>query len=94
MPCTNCQRVDVVYHHTLHLTFRPFLILRAKLRQDNFFEASDGTGARPGPPVWFDQACNYCIEAARSAITFLEQCCRENVLCKVFFALQSWHGNH
>ncbi|KAF4974995.1 hypothetical protein FZEAL_8179 [Fusarium zealandicum] len=61
-----CQAmVSTMYHHTLLLTFRPFLILRAKLNQEN--SASDNTSAESlhTPPPWLDSACS----------------CATNILC-------------
>ncbi|KAF4121283.1 Fungal trans [Geosmithia morbida] len=65
------------YHHTLQLTFRPFLILRAKMRKQ-------GGPGRPvyTPPVWLDKACDYCLEAAKDLMSFLVGACRDNVLCR------------
>jgi hypothetical protein len=61
-----------VYHHTLLLTFRPFLILRAKLKQES---------SSSGPPPWLDTACEYCLEAARNMISFLAGACATNPFC-------------
>ncbi len=73
-----------MYHHTLVLTFRPFLVLRAKLRQE---DASSGTvtnsSSLPTPPPWLDTACEYCLDATRHCIVFLAGACEQNVLCQV-----------
>lgn len=61
-----------MYHHTLLLTFRPFLILRAKLKQES---------SSSGPPPWLDTACEYCLEAARNMISFLAGACATNPFC-------------
>ncbi|KAJ4141879.1 hypothetical protein NW754_014669 [Fusarium falciforme] len=77
-----CQAmVSTMYHHTLLLTFRPFLILRAKLKQEK--SSSDPTSAETlhAPPPWLDNACEYCLEAARNSIGFLTSSCATNTLC-------------
>ncbi|KAF5017683.1 hypothetical protein F66182_10368 [Fusarium sp. NRRL 66182] len=79
-----CQAmVSTMYHHTLLLTFRPFLILRAKLKHDR---ASAGANSKVNvhtPPPWLDTACEYCLEAARNSVGFLTGSCATNVLCHV-----------
>ncbi|KAF7547041.1 hypothetical protein G7Z17_g8001 [Cylindrodendrum hubeiense] len=73
-----CQAmVSTMYHHTLLLTFRPFLILRAKLKQDNSSPENNHS-----PPSWLDTACEYCLEAARNSIGFLTGSCATNILCQ------------
>ncbi len=75
----------LVYHHTLVLTFRPFLVLRAKLRQEDVSSnrtATDSSGL-PAPPPWLDTACEYCLDATRHCIVFLGGACEQNVLCRV-----------
>ncbi|KAK3906529.1 fungal-specific transcription factor domain-containing protein [Staphylotrichum tortipilum] len=84
-----CQTVmSTMYHHTMVLTFRPFMILRAKLRQER---ACSGNPAAPGssscanlpsPPPWLDKACEYCLEATKHCIAFLAGACEQNVLCR------------
>jgi hypothetical protein len=75
-----CQvMVSTMYHHTLLLTFRPFLILRAKIRQEN--SASGNSSLTP--PAWLNSACEYCLDAARSTIGFLSGACEQNSLCRV-----------
>lgn len=72
-----------MYHHTLILTFRPFLVLRAKLREGG---AGAGAGAgqpHPPPPAWLDTACEYCLDAARHSIAFLIRAFEKNELCRV-----------
>ncbi|KAH7246375.1 fungal-specific transcription factor domain-containing protein [Fusarium tricinctum] len=74
-----CQAmVSTIYHHTLLLTFRPFLILRAKLNRD---QATAGSEDVQMPPPWLDSACEYCLEAARNSVGFLTGSCATNVLC-------------
>ena len=71
-----CQTiVSTLYHHTLILTFRPFLVLRAKLQQED-------TANHPPPPPWLDTACEYCLDAARHSIAFLIRACERNELCR------------
>jgi hypothetical protein len=70
-----------VYHHTLILTFRPFLVLRAKLRHEDF--STESTSNLPSPPPWLDTACEYCLDATRHSLSFLEGACEQNVLCRV-----------
>jgi hypothetical protein len=76
----------LVYHHTLVLTFRPFLVLRAKLRQEVSSRGTDTAGnsnSPPPPPPWLDKACEYCLDATRHCIVFLEGACEQNMLCRV-----------
>ena len=73
-----------MYHHTLVLTFRPFLVLRAKLRQeDASSRTATGSTSLPTPPPWLDTACEYCLDATRHSIVFLAGACEQNVLCRV-----------
>ncbi|KAH7152017.1 hypothetical protein B0J13DRAFT_254181 [Dactylonectria estremocensis] len=77
-----CQAmVSTMYHHTLLLTFRPFLILRAKLKQDGSATGSGSLESHHTPPSWLDTACEYCLEAARNSVGFLTGSCATNVLC-------------
>lgn len=64
-----------MYHHTLHLTFAPCLVLRAKLRQE-------ATAPEALPP-WLDTACEYALDAARRLVGFLARSCEQNILCRV-----------
>ncbi|RFN51479.1 hypothetical protein FIE12Z_4215 [Fusarium flagelliforme] len=76
-----CQAmVSTMYHHTLLLTFRPFLILRAKLNHDRA-SATSADNLQP-PPPWLDSACEYCLEAARNSVGFLTGSCATNILCR------------
>ena len=75
--------LKTVYHHTLILTFRPFLILRAKLRQEALANRLDSTNQTHKPPSYLDKACEYCLEAARNTISFLAGACEANILCHV-----------
>jgi hypothetical protein len=69
-----------VYHHTLILTFRPFLVMRATMRQED----SEGAGQpHPPPPPWLDAACEYCLDAARHSIAFLIRAFEKNEMCRV-----------
>ncbi|KPM36879.1 hypothetical protein AK830_g9700 [Neonectria ditissima] len=77
-----CQAmVSTMYHHTLLLTFRPFLILRAKLNQDKSATVDGSPSSHHSPPPWLDTACEYCLEAARNTVGFLTGSCATNVLC-------------
>ncbi|KAH6622685.1 fungal-specific transcription factor domain-containing protein [Chaetomium tenue] len=81
-----CQTIiSTMYHHTLVLVFRPFLVLRAKLRQEDTTSgsnpANNGNGL-PTPPPWLDKACEYCLEATRHCLVFLVGACEENMLCR------------
>lgn len=67
---------DTVYHHTLILTFRPFVVLRAKLKHG-------GTAEPESIPQWLDTACEYGLEAARQTISFLARAYEQNLLCRV-----------
>ncbi|CAK7214566.1 hypothetical protein SCUCBS95973_002190 [Sporothrix curviconia] len=75
-----CQTmVSTLYHHTLILTFRPFLVLRETLRKED----SEGTGqSHPPPPPWLDTAAEYCIDAARHSIAFLIRAFEKNEMCR------------
>lgn len=64
-----------VYHHTLILTFRPVLVLRAKLKHTPNTEPDS-------MPQWLDTACEYGLEAARSSLSFLTRAAEHNKLCK------------
>ncbi|KAG4259427.1 hypothetical protein FPRO03_12828 [Fusarium proliferatum] len=76
-----CQAmVSTMYHHTLLLTFRPFLILRAKLNHDR--AAATSAENLQMPPPWLDSACEYCLEAARNSVGFLTGSCATNILCR------------
>ncbi|KAH7214362.1 hypothetical protein DER44DRAFT_836383 [Fusarium oxysporum] len=78
-----CQAmVSTMYHHTLLLTFRPFLILRAKLKQENSSSENISAESLHAPPRWLDNACEYCLEAARNSIGFLTASCATNILCR------------
>lgn len=66
------------------LTFRPFLVLRAKQRQERACpntETADDSVSEPTP--WLDMACEYCLDAARDCIAFLAGACEQNRLCRV-----------
>lgn len=78
-----CQAmVSTMYHHTLLLTFRPFLILRAKLKHDSSSSEDGSAENNHTPPSWLNTACEYCLEAARNSIGFLTGSCATNVLCR------------
>ncbi|KJR81637.1 uncharacterized protein SPSK_00807 [Sporothrix schenckii 1099-18] len=77
---TDCRvRRITVYHHTLILTFRPFLVIRATLLRED----SEGAGQpHPPPPRWLDTACEYCLDAARHSIAFLIRAFEKNEMCR------------
>lgn len=77
--CKAMANLLPVYHHTVLLTFRPFLILRAKLRQ----ETASLSKAPQTPPPWLDAACEQCLEAARNTVDFLLGACQKDTLCRV-----------
>ncbi|KAL1901803.1 hypothetical protein Sste5346_001506 [Sporothrix stenoceras] len=81
-----CQTiVSTLYHHTLILTFRPFLVMRATMRQED----SEGAGQpHPPPPPWLDTACEYCLDAARHSIAFLIRAFEKNEMCRAI----RYHG--
>lgn len=82
---TSCTiLIETVYHHTLLLTFRPFLILRAKLNHDR--AAATSAENLQMPPPWLDSACEYCLEAARNSVGFLTGSCATNILCRVWLS--------
>ncbi|ERS96090.1 hypothetical protein HMPREF1624_07626 [Sporothrix schenckii ATCC 58251] len=71
--------VSTLYHHTLILTFRPFLVIRATLLRED----SEGAGQpHPPPPRWLDTACEYCLDAARHSIAFLIRAFEKNEMCR------------
>lgn len=72
-PCCTKGLTTIVYHHTFVLTFRPFVVLRAKIKN----------AATDPMPQWFDAGCEYGLEAARNSINFLARACEQNTLCRV-----------
>jgi hypothetical protein len=85
--CSPVMLTCTAYHQTLLLTFRPFLILRGKLRRQG---KSPGTPRsaekRPAaPPPWFDKACQICLDTAKSTINNMANALHTNELCKVSF---------
>ncbi|KAJ2898356.1 hypothetical protein MKZ38_003984 [Zalerion maritima] len=70
--------VSTMYNHTLLLAFRPFLVLRAKLRRHS---SASGEQVYPSP-AGLDSTCDRCLEAARHSIAFLTTSCRHNIMCR------------
>lgn len=71
----------VVYHHVQLLMFRPFLVLRGKLRTPAPQVGSESCELRE--LTWLDTACEYCLEPARQIIKYINKSCEINHLCKV-----------
>lgn len=71
-----------MYHHVQLLMFRPFLVLRGKLRTP-----APQVGAESCDKLreltWLDTACEYCLEPARQIIKYINKSCEINDLCKV-----------
>lgn len=66
------------------LTFRPFLVFRAKWRQDNIIKQNEAQSTghikteQTTTPPWLDEACECCLEAARCMIRNLSEACEVN----------------
>ncbi|OKL62798.1 hypothetical protein UA08_01461 [Talaromyces atroroseus] len=77
-----CQIILLLlYHNLMLLTFRPFLVFRARWRRDNIMksdEATLSTGLKSTTPSWLDEACECCLEAARCIIRNLSEACEIN----------------
>ncbi|OAA64322.1 Zn(2)-C6 fungal-type DNA-binding domain protein [Niveomyces insectorum RCEF 264] len=87
--------VSTLYHHTLMLAFRPFLVLRSKLPYDR--PPGDGEpGSIKAPPAWLNTACEYCLDAARTSIVSMASAIETNELSRSvryygFFILGAAH---
>ncbi|EED19370.1 C6 transcription factor, putative [Talaromyces stipitatus ATCC 10500] len=78
-----CQIVlQLLYHSTMLLTFRPFLVFRARWRRDGIMKQGEtlSSGSEKGGniPPWLDEACESCLEAARCMIRNLSGACQIN----------------
>lgn len=71
----------LVYHTVTLLTFRPFLIFRARWRRDGPAK----TAETQKTPPWLDDACDTCLEAARCLIRYLSDSYQVNYLVRVCF---------
>lgn len=82
------ESLSLVYHHVQLLMFRPFLVLRGKLRTP-----APQVGAESCDKLreltWLDTACEYCVEPARQIIKYINKSCEINHLCKV--RLKAFH---
>ncbi|KAL1970368.1 hypothetical protein VTN77DRAFT_5528 [Rasamsonia byssochlamydoides] len=79
-----CQTVLLLlYHNLLLLTFRPFLVFRARWRDG---QSISKNGEKPfgeqATPLWLDEACEYCLEAARCTIRYLSEAYEINKLVR------------
>ncbi|KAL1981394.1 hypothetical protein VTN96DRAFT_2696 [Rasamsonia emersonii] len=75
-----CQTVLLLlYHNLLLLTFRPFLVFRARWRRERSSTAKNG---EQETPPWLDEACEYCLEAARCTIRYLSEAYEVNKLVR------------
>ncbi|KAL6701283.1 hypothetical protein J3F84DRAFT_399074 [Trichoderma pleuroticola] len=80
--CGFCKTIIAsMYHHVQLLMFRPFLVLRGKLRTP-----APQVGAESSDKLreltWLDTACEYCVEPARQIIKYINKSCEINHLCK------------
>ncbi|KAL7807794.1 hypothetical protein V8C44DRAFT_337115 [Trichoderma aethiopicum] len=80
--CGFCKTIIAsMYNHVQLLMFRPFLVLRGKLRTP-----APQVGAESCDKLreltWLDTACEYCLEPARQIIKYLNKSCEINDLCK------------
>ncbi|KAH0489196.1 hypothetical protein TgHK011_009637 [Trichoderma gracile] len=80
--CGFCKTIIAsMYHHVQLLMFRPFLVLRGKLRTP-----APQVGAESCDKLreltWLDTACEYCLEPARQIIKYINKSCEINDLCK------------
>lgn len=82
LPLKTNKSLSLVYHHVQLLMFRPFLVLRGKLRTP-----APQVGAESCDKLreltWLDTACEYCVEPARQIIKYINKSCEINHLCKV-----------
>ncbi|PCG92003.1 Transcription factor [Penicillium occitanis (nom. inval.)] len=92
-----CQIVlQLLYHNTLLLTFRPFLVFRARWRRDGIMKQNENTSTRGDKseqnttPPWLDEACESCLEAARCMIRHLSGACEINQYVREI----NYHGFH
>ncbi|RFU81834.1 hypothetical protein TARUN_369 [Trichoderma arundinaceum] len=80
--CGFCKTIIAsMYHHVQLLMFRPFLVLRGKLRTP-----APQIGAESSDKLreltWLDTACEYCLEPARQIIKYINKSCEINHFCK------------
>lgn len=80
-----------VYYHAQLLMFRPFLVLRGKLRSPAP-QAGAESSDKLRELTWLDTACEYCLEPARQIIKYINKSCEINPLCKVC-AKACWSQN-
>uniref|UniRef100_A0A093V9D1 Putative transcriptional regulatory protein STB4 n=1 Tax=Talaromyces marneffei PM1 TaxID=1077442 RepID=A0A093V9D1_TALMA len=92
-----CQIVlQLLYHNTLLLTFRPFLVFRARWRRDGIMKQNENPSTsgdkneQSVTPPWLDEACESCLEAARCMIRHLSGACEINQYVREI----SYHGFH
>ncbi|KAH6608907.1 hypothetical protein Trco_002253 [Trichoderma cornu-damae] len=80
--CGFCKTIIAsMYHHVQLLMFRPFLVLRGKLRAPAP-QAGAESSDKLRELTWLDTACEYCLEPARRTIKYMNQTCEINHLCK------------
>ncbi|TFB02890.1 Zinc finger protein grt1 [Trichoderma ghanense] len=80
--CGFCKTIIAsMYQHVQLLMFRPFLVLRGKLRSP-----APQVGAESCDKLreltWLDTACEYCLEPARQIIKYINKSSEINDLCK------------
>ncbi|PTB37859.1 uncharacterized protein TrAFT101_005267 [Trichoderma asperellum] len=80
--CGFCKTIMAsMYYHAQLLMFRPFLVLRGKLRSPAP-QAGAESSDKLRELTWLDTACEYCLEPARQIIKYINKSCEINPLCK------------
>ncbi|KAH8695045.1 hypothetical protein BGW36DRAFT_428937 [Talaromyces proteolyticus] len=80
-----CQTILLLlYHHVTLLTFRPFLIFRARWQKDkpakNHEDSqTDANDSEQNTPSWLHEACESCLESARCIIRYLSDAYQVNI---------------
>ncbi|PWY95909.1 C6 zinc finger domain protein [Aspergillus sclerotioniger CBS 115572] len=78
--------LTTLYYHTILLTFRPFLIFRARWRHDMKMSSQrpgSSTAKRPTEmPTWLNEACNQALSAACRTIHHLYEASIYNELVR------------
>ncbi|RAL00859.1 Zn(II)2Cys6 transcription factor [Aspergillus ibericus CBS 121593] len=78
--------LTTLYYHTILLTFRPFLIFRARWRHDmkiSSQQPGSSTAKRPTEmPTWLNEACNQALSAACRTIHHLYEASIYNELVR------------
>ncbi|KAH8799698.1 fungal-specific transcription factor domain-containing protein [Xylogone sp. PMI_703] len=73
-----CQTmISAMYNFVLMLMFRPFLVLRAKLRSSGL-QSRGSNIDKPYQPLWLDDACSSCLSTAQQIVRFMTNACEVN----------------